>query len=535
VQGFLTRKEQSVSPHATVQGGSPRSRLTAHKAELVFGFLLIATVLCLVFQDFLFEKRLEINPQSGAEITLYPFTDQFGGGRSKIRYDPRQPFQWSCELKNGYQYPYCGLEVLFDPAGHARGIDLSGYDTLEISGGYSGSSGTLRLYLKNFDRRYSSPGRSETAKFNSVEIPVPRESSIKVNLADLTVADWWLQSEHIPAELSQPQIDNVISLTIQTGSGADLGSHSFRIDGITLHGSRIPHTLFHLLLLGVWIVAGAIYLLFRIRTLKQEVAWRQSASQQIEEMQTQLIHVSRLSAMGEMASALAHELNQPLTAVTSYLSGVQQLLRRADPAEQERALLGVRGALDAAHRAGTTIRRLREMVSGGVDRRPWPVIEIVEQIMPLALIETEHLRLQTRIDVHPGLAVYADKIQVQQVLLNLVRNAIHAMAGEGPRRLIISAIPAEAYVQVSVEDSGHGLTQAIRASLFEAFATTKTDGLGVGLSISRTIVEAHGGKIWADDTPGGGTVFRFTLPSSEEVVERAQDDSAELDTRRDAA
>jgi two-component system sensor kinase FixL len=245
----------------------------------------------------------------------------------------------------------------------------------------------------------------------------------------------------------------------------------------------------------------------------RDLTERQQAEQRLQELQSELVHISRLTALGEMASALAHELNQPLAAISNYVAGSRQLLARAEPpVEKARAALDKAG--EQALRAGQIIRRLRDFVARGeTERRIESLPRLIQEASALALVGAKEHGVRVRSETAVGVdLVLADKVQIQQVVLNLIRNAIDAME-EAPRReLLIRAAPApDSMVEVSVTDSGSGIASEVMDQLFQPFVTTKRSGMGVGLSISRTIVEAHGGRIWAEANPDGGAVFRFTL------------------------
>jgi two-component system sensor kinase FixL len=257
----------------------------------------------------------------------------------------------------------------------------------------------------------------------------------------------------------------------------------------------------------------------------RDLTERQDTESRLQELQSELVHISRLTAMGEMASTLAHELNQPLSAIANYLKGVRRLLEREGGAQPAVISDAVDKAADQALRAGDIVRRLREFVARGEsERRVESIAKLVEEASALALVgaKEQGIRIRTRYDFDVDL-VLADKVQVQQVLLNLMRNAIDAMAGSPRRDLVLSTAAADGMAVINVADTGPGIEPEMATQLFQPFVTTKPHGMGVGLSISRTIVEAHGGRIWTEPNPGGGTIFRFTLPRvSDEDVRDAQ-------------
>ncbi len=246
----------------------------------------------------------------------------------------------------------------------------------------------------------------------------------------------------------------------------------------------------------------------------RDLTERQQTKMRLQELQDGLLHASRLRSMGQMAAALAHELNQPLTATTNYVRAALRLLD--DPGVD---LARVRQALNLAAeqtlRSGEIIRRLRAFVARGeVTRHPESVAKLIEEASALALVGAKQHGIKVLISSSPDLStVMVDRVQVQQVLLNLIRNAVEAMEDCEVRELSVTGAAEDGFVLVSVADTGSGIPPEIAARLFQPFVTTKEEGMGVGLSVCRTIVEAHGGRLWMEPGPAGGSIFRFTLPA----------------------
>jgi two-component system sensor kinase FixL len=248
-----------------------------------------------------------------------------------------------------------------------------------------------------------------------------------------------------------------------------------------------------------------------------DITDRRRAEDEARQMQDRIAHYGRISTMGEMATGIAHEVNQPLTAIATYAQACQRLIASGNFEQHD-----INDALEQigaqALRAGEVIRRLRSFVKNReVKREPIEANRLLDDVQTLAQTDARHHGVRIRIEAtQEAPLVQADAVQIQQVILNLVRNSIDAMQGTAePQREIVlrTCVDAEGDVEFMVADRGPGVDPAALAELFNPFFSTKPGGTGLGLSISRSIVRAHGGKLWCGANPGGGARFFFTLPA----------------------
>jgi two-component system sensor kinase FixL len=253
----------------------------------------------------------------------------------------------------------------------------------------------------------------------------------------------------------------------------------------------------------------------------RDLTERQRTEERLETIQSELIHVSRVSAMGTMASTLAHELNQPITAVTNYVETVRDMLDAPNPDDFPMMREALDDTAKEALRAGHILRRLRDFVARGeIEKTVEKLPPLINEAAVLGLMGAREMGVEPTFDLDPYASpVLVDKVQIQQVLINLIRNAIEAMVQSPVRKLTVSSrIDQPGFVKVVVADTGPGVSPAVAGQLFTAFMSTKADGMGLGLSICRTIIEAHGGRIWMQPAAGGGTEFHFTLVRAETEV-----------------
>jgi two-component system sensor kinase FixL len=251
----------------------------------------------------------------------------------------------------------------------------------------------------------------------------------------------------------------------------------------------------------------------------RDLTERQETLLRLQDLQSELAHVGRVSEMVTLASTLAHELNQPLTADASYCESARDLLTD-HPGEETVAMVreAMGEAAQQAIRAGQIVRRLRDFMSHGeTERRTESLQRLINEANALALVGTREHGIDVQLSLDPRAdVVFVDRIQVQQIVVNLIRNAIDAMGDSPVRSLSIrTGLGQDSFVQVTIEDTGTGISESVAPQLFQPFVTSKESGMGIGLSICRTIVQAHGGRIWFEPGTTGGTAFHFTLPSGE--------------------
>jgi two-component system sensor kinase FixL len=248
-----------------------------------------------------------------------------------------------------------------------------------------------------------------------------------------------------------------------------------------------------------------------------DISDRMSRERRILDLQSEMLHVSRLTDMGQVAAGLAHELNQPLTAILNYTNaGLDIADERGD--DELKSVFGK--VAEQASRAGNIIRRLRAFIEKrGPNRTDEDITRTIDEAIRLGQINAAERGIKLRVLFEQGLPnVSIDRVQIQQVLINLMKNAAEAMDSSDRRELTVTiSRVAPDLVQVSVADTGPGISDDMTEKLFQPFVTTKATGMGMGLSICRGIIEAHGGRLWLESNPGGGATFRFNVPVAQET------------------
>jgi len=249
----------------------------------------------------------------------------------------------------------------------------------------------------------------------------------------------------------------------------------------------------------------------------RDLTEREQSEARLQEVQGELARLARLNELGEMASTLAHELNQPLAAIANYTQGCVRFLKDMDDGVAGRIREALEETAKQSLRAGGIIRHLREFVThGATDKTPEDIRGLIEEAGALALVGSREMGVRSVFEFTAGDSLaLVDRVQIQQVLMNLMRNAMEAMRNSERRELIVrTSLDDDGYVAVEVADTGPGISDEIADRLFQPFVTSKASGMGIGLSISRRIVESHGGEISVSRNENGGATFRFTLPTA---------------------
>ncbi len=262
------------------------------RLELVLAGMVLLTIGALLGEHYILRTSVVITPEDHHAVEV--LADRANGGNSTATALSRKGFQWECTLGKGFAYPYCEMD-LFLGSSRIRGLNLRNFRTLRIWLDYQGPGKSVRLYLRNYDPRYSNARRPETTKYNQVEIPAKalRAGPVDVPLSDFFVADWWIASNTLAPGLRQPQFDNIVIFEVQTGSSAPLGTHRFKLDRVELIGQNIPTERWYLMIVIFWVLAVMLYLGFRVASLRTEVRVRRAQALELSEVNALLDRHSR--------------------------------------------------------------------------------------------------------------------------------------------------------------------------------------------------------------------------------------------------
>jgi diguanylate cyclase (GGDEF)-like protein len=269
--------KESRQPEAATPVGRMLRAIGNARFEALLFVLLLATIAAVALQERILTRTTVLTPQSIANYPSLIHTDDNPEIKGKSSGRTISPMRWTCSLKPGFEYPYCGYEVFFNAPGTTRGLDLTNFKSIRLVLTYKGPGKSFRVHLKNFDPRYADAVENDSSKFNRIEAEVTpgREQIVEFTTADFGVADWWLFKHKVPPKLSHPQFDNVTSIDVQTGTESALGYHEFDVREIILQTAILSTAQWYLSLLGAWVVLIGLYLAYRLRNLSGELERRQ--------------------------------------------------------------------------------------------------------------------------------------------------------------------------------------------------------------------------------------------------------------------
>ncbi|MEN2788507.1 response regulator [Sphingomonas oligophenolica] len=492
-------------------------RGTTFKVEAAIFLLLVATFAAMLGQNAIIRQRLTLAPEAGT-FAPYAYSDHDNAGASSISLNPAI-LSWTCTLRSGFAYPYCGYGMLFDPADNTKGRVFSNYETITLRLIYHGPPGHLKLLLKNFDPKYSRAGAGDSTKPNVAEFAVvDGENEIHLTRDQFAVDQWWATSHHLSPEQAKPEFGNVIAVDILSGSGATLGTFSVAVQSIVFEGVYLSSAQWYLVIISVWLVLTAIFLvyrMFRVRRGYEDRQQRQVAeSRELVAARTEAEAAS--AAKSQFLANMSHELRTPLNAILGYA----QLLRSDGLTDRQLS------AVQTINQSGehllaliTDLLDLSKVEAGRLELLPAPfdlraTVDNVAQMIRLRA-EEKDLRFIVEISDDVPRHLVGDRKRIRQVLINLLGNATKFTTA-GEVRLTVSTVSWEGgnvRLRFDVLDTGPGIRSDQLNLIFQPFeqvgsARDRIGGTGLGLSITRQIVEVMEGQIDVMSTVGKGSRFR---------------------------
>lgn len=511
---------QPVSPVAAdTVAESFRIRL---RFELAVFLLLVATFVAVLFKDAIVDRHFTIDAGNVGSFNRYWYADDTSGGKSTTTGSIADPLHWTCDLRAGFAYPFCGSGILFDINHNGAGRDLSKFEQIVIDLDYRGPAQQLKIALKNSDPRYADATAGDTTKPNVLSFPVtPGRNRIVVNPGDLAVETWWATAHKAVPDANKPQIDNVVAIDLQTADGAKLGHYDFRLHEIALSGASITAEHWYLILLGGWAGIAALYLAYRVLRMKRAFVRRQDHLVAVTETHAAARGVaeSASEAKSRFLAHMSHELRTPLNAILGYA----QILKATTLDDRQS------NAARTIHQSGehllsliTDILDLSRIEAGRLELAPHPIDlrQLVRAVTDMIVMRAQEKDLAFHWAIAPDVprGVVGDDKCLRQVLINLLGNAVK-FTDRGEVRLQVATVAAaggEVRLRFDVRDTGPGIAPDQLQTIFEPFEqvgdrSRRAAGTGLGLSISRRIVELMGGELCVESTPGVGSRFWFEL------------------------
>jgi signal transduction histidine kinase len=490
-------------------------------------FLLVALSFAAVLgKSAITSQTLVLSSQSGRFAT-YSYSDAENGGRTVVSVDPRKPLSWSCDVRQGVAYPYCGYGLQLDLGREADGLDLSRFQTIVLRFSYHGQGDRLRLAVK------TSPEPAVRAKLKGEQMPLAMDipvvqgrNAVRLPLSQLAAEEWWAASHGLSEAEVAPNLKAVRSVAIAT-SGAQVGPLAISVDDLTFEGSSLSTEQFYLVILGVWLMLSAGFLVFRFLRMRRAYEARQLRQTEKARLLAEAHAAAEAasSAKSRFLGNMSHELRTPLNAIIGYAYWLE---RTALDAKQRAAVKTVQASGEHLLAVISDILDVAKIEAGKFDllAAPFDLHDCVAGVGEMFRLPAQDkgLDFAARLDPAAPRLIVADEKRVRQILINLVGNAIKFTAsGRVELRVdLVGLVEGTARLRLVVEDTGVGIAPDQVESIFRPFeqagdATGRHEGTGLGLSISQQIVALMQGEIRVDSTPGQGS--RFTVEIAVGVVE----------------